>query len=196
MTVLVDDLIVQRAAGALLEARYVDYLAAAELNAGESAGSVPRPIGAVSFSRQVQTGSSSRRPPYLVAACPGDQDPPTKHGRRYGSTIRLGLCAVVAGGTFEETETRAKIHAAALRDCLLDHPALGGVAIASDWIGRRYDVLDADRSRTLGACEVLFSVDVRAAADLDREPISSTGAPIPWPTVESAQAEVLARSAA
>lgn len=197
MTVLAEDLLVQRSAGALVTARYRAYLAAAERDSGLPAGSVPRPAGDVSYSRMVETGSSSRRPPYVVVSCPGDNATPVRHGTRYASHIRLGLAAVVAGGSFEEVEFRMKVHAAALRDLLLDHPALGGVAIAATWIGRRHDLLDAERTRTIGATEVLFNVEVRHASDLtDREPLDPDGEAIPWPVIESASVSVFERSAA
>lgn len=193
MSVVADDLRVQRAAGALLTARFNAYLAAVELDAGISG--TPRPKGDVSFNRLIQTGNGSRVPPYLVVSAPGDESPPAKVGGRYHSRIRLGVCAVVGGRDYDETDLRAKLYAAALRDCLLDHPALGGLAIACDWTGRRYDVLDADRTRTIAATEVLFSVDVRDASDLRREPLADDGTPIPWPVVERTRVEVVPRPA-
>lgn len=99
---------------------------------------------------------------------PGLVEAPTRKGRTtYDGTWRLVAGIYDRGGSFRETQRRARRWAAVLRVTLLEHPTLGGIATDLMWRGEEYRQLpQAKVARTLGGCAVAFDVTLRDVADL------------------------------
>lgn len=186
------DLAVQRAAAARLDDQLPWWLEQVEAANGIT-NPIPRPQGKTVFDRVFDRSGTARKAPYLVAIVTGDTEPPARRGRRYTTTPRLGLVAVVGGKDRDEVDERSKLYGLALVACALSDPTWGGLALASDWTSRRYDLLDAQQSRTKGSVEVQFAVEVADTLDLDELPEAPPpgGGPAPdLPVVESVRVEV------
>lgn len=103
------------------------------------------------------------QPPVAVIAVPGTVGSPIRDGRKYyRAQWDVRLTIFVQTTDREDTERLAKYYGAAFRELILQKRSLGGFAEGITWHAEDYGTRVSDRDqRTLGACELRFSVDVR-----------------------------------
>lgn len=125
------------------------------------------------------------KPPVVVIAVPGTAERPIRDGQRYyRAKWDVRLVIFVQALDRESTERLAKLYGAAFRELLLQKRSLGGFAEGIVWHEELYGTRVADRDqRTLGSCELRFSVDVRDVVKTLGGPVSPiTTEPADWPT--------------
>lgn len=127
------------------------------------------------------------QPPVCVIAVPGTTEQPMQDGGRYYRAKWLvHLVLFVSANDTEATERLAKWYGAAFRELLLQKRSLGGFAQGIAWHEEVYGTRVSDRDqRTLGSCELRFSVDVRDVVKTLGGPTSPTPTePGDWPTAK------------
>ena len=98
--------------------------------------------------------------PAYVVSCRSVLGKPTRKGTGFYSvewTAQVGV--YVYGRSWDETEDLAWIYIAALRNALLQHPSLGGIAASTWWLSESYREIEPQSLRTEGMA--LLSVGVR-----------------------------------
>lgn len=102
-------------------------------------------------------------PPVAVIAVPGTLGQPVRQGTKYyRAEWDVRVVIFVSANDRDATERLAKQYGAAFRELLLQKRSLGGFAAGITWHEELYGTRVADRDqRTLGSCELRFSVDVR-----------------------------------
>lgn len=162
------------------------YLREIERLTGRTAGSLPdaRSYGAVSESDAARWAEGQL--PAIVVLSPGtDGEPVPLGGGPVGAAWSIGVGAVVAASTPAASRDLAGAYGAALRGLISQHGSLGGVAAGADWLGERYDDIDASKDRTLAACAVEFRVHVDIAVDASAGPGAPADDPPDWPLAET-----------
>lgn len=96
-------------------------------------------------------------PPAILLLSPGLLESP----RRTGDGVYSAMWDLRAGVVVSAKEgfalRAARVYAAAIRQCLLQHVWEGTLdVVGSGWTGERYDVIDADERRTLAAAVLQF----------------------------------------
>jgi hypothetical protein len=142
-------------------------------------------------SRAVFQGQQQR--PGVVIVCPGLADRPERHGRwSYSVAWHVGVAVVVDApsdrGTGHGARAYAQLYAAAIRDCLLQHGALGDLgASGTYWVDEGYDDFPADASTFIGSAQNVFRVVVDNVTTATLGPLEPpddpTVEPDDWPTV-------------
>ena len=136
------------------------YIAEAERQSGRVAGSLPR-IRAWTTAADFEKWPEDQLPCVLLIA-PGLAAPPRADGAGlYAAEFSMGFAVIVSTATLEETAKVAKLYCAALRTCLIQHESLGGVAAGLTWLDENYDDLPSIDTRSLGAGQAIFAVEVR-----------------------------------
>lgn len=109
--------------------------------------------------------------PAFVLISPGLYDEPTRHGDgRYTARYSVATAVVCSGKDKLNTNKNAKAYSAVTRAVLLQHPSLGGHAAGITWLDERCDDLPSEGSRTLGAGQNVFSVEVEGVIDASKGP--------------------------
>jgi hypothetical protein len=98
--------------------------------------------------------------PACLIVAPGTIEEPRRRSPAYDAAWSVTVTAIVSAPDTRATYALAGIYAAALRALILQHPSLGGFASSVNWISERYDPLEAQASRSLGAGSVQFAVYV------------------------------------
>lgn len=107
--------------------------------------------------------------PAVAVTSPGLADRPTRRSSGYNAPWRIVVGAFVRGTSFTETAGRVRDWAAVIRQVMVQHPTLGGVATGLEWVGEEYvERPERSSARTLGGCAVAF--DVTARNVIDSEP--------------------------
>ena len=179
--------LVEKAARDLLKPWMPAYLAEIERQLDRTPGSLPKPR---SWTNMIDVDRwPEDQLPCVVLICPGTYSEPISEGDgEHRVTWELRVATVVSGkpDARERMLDNAKIYAAAVRTCVLQHPSLGGFAQGVSWLGEAYDDIPIDRSRTLASGEVAFAVqvdDVASAFDGPAEPPEDPlEDPGDWPT--------------
>lgn len=128
------------------------------------------------------------QPPVVVIAVPGTTGTPQRDGLKYYRAMwDVRLTVFVQTTVREDTERLAKWYGAAYRELILHKRSLGGFAEGVSWGGEDYSPRTSDRDqRTLGACELRFSVDVRDVVQTLAGPTDPiTTVPADWPQATS-----------
>lgn len=107
--------------------------------------------------------------PAVAVSSPGLTKPAVRRSAGYDATWRIVVGAFARGDSFTETAARVRDWAAVIRQVVLQHPTLGGVATGVEWVGEEYvERPERSTARTLGGCAVVF--DVTAHNVIDAEP--------------------------
>jgi hypothetical protein len=187
---------VELAAVAMLKRWSGTYLAEMERQTQRNPGSLPR-VRAWTTSPDFETWPEDQIPRVLIVS-PGLLQPPAAGGEgTYRATWSLGIGVIVSARTMDETTELAKLYCAALRACMLQHQSLEGFAAGVEWLDENYDDLPSIDTRSLGAGQAIFAVQVD---DVTRrwggpvtpsEPPDPDTVPLPTdPTVEDVAVEV------
>jgi len=187
---------VELAALAVLKRWSGTYLADMERRTDRPAGSLPRVRGWTT-APDFETWPEDQIPRVLLVS-PGLAEPPKADGGgSYRARWTMGFGVVVSAATMDETMVLAKLYTAALRTCILQHQSLEGFAAGVEWLDENYDDLPSIDTRSLGAGQAIFAVEV---ADVSRRwggpptpndpPVPDTD-PLPTdPTVEDVEIDV------
>lgn len=134
---------------------------------------------------------SSARYPVGAVTSPGLTSRPTRTTkRRHDATWRISVGVWDRGVSYQDTASRVRRWAAAVRATLLDHRTLGGIADGLWWAGEEYRQNPTrEAARTLGGCAVSFDVDVSDVVDLTAPP----DGPGTGPVVLSTSARITTR---
>jgi hypothetical protein len=124
---------------------------------------------------------------------PGLTEPPTRRTTGHTATWRIVIGVYDRGRDYKETQSLTRRWAAVVRQVLVQHPTLGGVATGVQWIGEEYaERPERSSARTLGGCAVLF--DVTATDVIDSTPYVPPDQPgSEVPVVQSTQSTVTVR---
>lgn len=124
---------------------------------------------------------------------PGLTDRPTHRAAGFDATWQVVVGVYDRGRDYHETARLVRTWAAVVRQTLLQHPTLGGVASGLQWVGEQYaETPDRSASRTLGGCAVAFAVTARNVIDAERYVPPDPGAP-GTPIVQSTATSVSVR---
>jgi hypothetical protein len=100
---------------------------------------------------------------------PGLTALPARRSGGHDATWRIAVGVYERGRDHTETAAKVRDWAAVIRQTVLHHPTLGGVASGVVWIGEEYaERPERSSARTLGGCAVAF--DVTARNVIDSEP--------------------------
>jgi hypothetical protein len=154
---------VERAALAMLRKWFSTYLAEAERQTGRVVGSLQRPR-AWATSADFETWPEDQLPRVLLVS-PGLTEAPEADGAgNYRVRFALGVAAIVSAKTLDDTADLAKLYCAVLRTCLVQHQSLEGFAAGVVWLDENYDDLPSIDTRSLGAGQAVFTVEVHGFA--------------------------------
>jgi len=169
---------VELAALALLRRWSGTYLAEAERQRGYAPGQLPR-IRGWATSSDFEKWPEDQLPCVLLVS-PGLAEAPRPDGAGfYRASFSLGFAVIVSTATMEETAIKAKLYCAAHRACLLQHSSLEGFAAGVTWVDETYDDLDSIDTRSLGAGQAIFSVEVHGFAARWNGPTTPSEPPDP-----------------
>jgi hypothetical protein len=164
--------------GALVETMTVwlpTFLRERERLSGRVYGSLPSLRGVRVFATELDAWPADQLPLGVIVA-PGFPDALLANpDGTYAATLELGVSIVVSARAADETLALATEYGAALRNCLLGHRSLGGIASALHVIGERYDGLGSEDQRTIAAAEVIASVRI------DTLSMGGGGPAVPFP---------------
>jgi hypothetical protein len=150
---------VELATLALLKRWAGTYLAEAERQRNRAPGSLPRIRGWTTAS-DFEKWPEDQLPCVLLVS-PGLAEVPRPDGAgAYRAKFSLGVAVIVSTARMDDTAELAKLYTAALRACILQHQSLEGFASGIDWLDETYDDLESIDTRSLGAGQAIFSVQV------------------------------------
>lgn len=137
-----------------------DYLAEMERQTGRTANTIPVPSNyrtSADFERW-----NEERLPEMVMVSPGLMGEPVATGERgrYRAVWGLAIVVVVSANTKANTDSLAKLYAAAIRGAVMQHRSLGGFARGTQWLDESYDAIPSDSSRNLMGVTVKFAIEV------------------------------------
>lgn len=99
--------------------------------------------------------------PKVVILAPGLSGQPRKSGRDYRATWRLGVGIGVVARSEEEADILVKVYGAIVRDIVMHHPSIGGIAIDTEWIDEQYnDIPLNEPMMQYKAASEWFNVDI------------------------------------
>lgn len=154
------------------------YLAEAERQTGRAPRSLPRIRGwqtAPDFEKFPED-----QLPCVLLVSPGLAEQPRPDGQGfYRAKFMLGVAAIVSTATMESTAELAKLYCACLRAAILQHQSLEGFAAGIDWIDESYDDLESIDTRSLGAGQAIFAVQVDGIAYRWNGPKTPSDPPAP-----------------
>lgn len=117
--------------------------------------------------------------PAGAITCPGLTGPSARRSGGYDATWRIAVGVFDRGATYRETATKTRTWAAVIRQVLVQHPTLGGLASGLAWVGEEYaERPERSSARTLGGCAVAFDVTARNVIDLNPYSLVTPGGPI------------------
>jgi hypothetical protein len=136
--------------------------------------------------------------PALLVISVGLSERPKKSGDgTYDARWRMTLGVICSARTQAEAHELAMDYTAWHRELLLNRQSLEGRAAGVDFIDEKYDTLPFDDTRSLGAGEVTFTVEVHDVASAyagpitPADPLEPDTTPWPhWPTVKTTDVEV------
>jgi hypothetical protein len=172
------------------------YLTELELRSGRTPGSLQR-VRAFITTPTFDKWPEDQLPALLVISV-GLAERPHKNGDgRYRARWRMTLAVVCSARTQAEAHELAMDYTAWHRELLLNRQSLEGRAAGVDLIDEKYDTLPFDDTRSLGAGEVTFTVEVNDIASANAGPVTP-GDPLipdttpwpPWKTVKTADVDV------
>jgi hypothetical protein len=135
------------------------YLAECERQRGYGPGVLPR-VRAYTTAADFETWPEDQLPCLLLVS-PGLAEAPMADGAgSYRVKFSLGLAVIVSAATMDETAALAKLYVAAMRAAILQHPSLEGFASGVEWLDETYDDLPSVDTRSLGAGQCIFAVEV------------------------------------
>lgn len=162
---------VELAALAVLKRWGSTYLAEAERQSGRTEGTLPR-IRAYTTAPDFEKWPEDQLPCVLLIA-PGLADPPNASGTgAYRARWSLGIAAIVSTARADDTAELGKLYVATLRTCLLQHQSLEGFAAGITWLDENYDDLPSIDTRSLGAGQAIFAVEVEDVSNRWHGPVS------------------------
>jgi hypothetical protein len=154
------------------------YLAELERRSNRTPGSLPR-VRSWATAADFETWPEDQVPRVLVVS-PGLAEEPQASGQGdYRAAWSLGFGVVVSAATMAETMVLAKLYTAALRVCLLQHQSLEGVAAGVEWLDESYDDLPSVDTRSLGAGQAIFAVQVDDVSRRWGGPVTPSDPPTP-----------------
>lgn len=165
---------------------YLAYLDRALAAAGINIGGTLSPPGAYVHSSDANH-FPEEAPPAVVIAIPGTLGEPRADAQNYRAFWDVRISCFVDSNTRANTEALAKYYATAIRAVMVQKPSLGNFAEGTVWRGTQYGIRVSDREqRTLGSCEVRFSVGVRDVVQrFAGPPTPITTLPSDWPTAQT-----------
>lgn len=167
---------VELAALAMLKRWASTYLAEAERQTGRPAGSLPR-VRTWTTAPEFEKWPEDQLPCVLLIS-PGLAEPPKPDGGgTYRAQFSLGLACVVSTAHMDDTADLAKLYCAVLRACLLQHQSLEGFAAGVTWLDENYDDLPSIDTRSLGAGQAIFAVEVDGISTRWNGPVSPDSDP-------------------
>jgi hypothetical protein len=197
--------------GAHVEAAIVDYLTKPDPDTGGTwistglgeaerlhdlaPGSVQRPLGIVTAS-QFEKWPEDQLPVVVVIA-PGLARPPVRKGRgALTMTWAVGVAGIVTDVDDVASRLMGQVYALAISIAVNGHKSLNGFASKTEQLDERYDDLDFDDGRTLGAGRCVFEItveDARTTAGGPLKPLPEPDVgtdPGPWPPVTDVSIDV------
>lgn len=154
---------VELAALAVLKRWAGTYLAEAERQTGRTAGSLPRIRGwctAADFEKWPED-----QLPCVLLVSPGLAEEPLADGRgHYRAKFSLGVAVIVSTAYMDATAELAKLYTACCRAVILQHQSLEGFAAGVEWVDESYADLESIDTRSLGAGQAVFAVEVDGIA--------------------------------
>ncbi len=130
--------------------------------------------------------------PRIVVACPGLAGDPDLHADgKYGASFAIAAGAFVSASSFAAAEALAGSYTAAIREALIKHPTLGGLASGLDWTDENYTPVRADRNRIVASGEAAFVAHIDDVATSSPVGLPATPPADPYappaatPTVET-----------
>lgn len=112
-----------------------------------------------------------KQSPSVVVTSPGlEAEPARDYLLVYAAAWRIRAFVVIRGRSYDEVADRVGHYTAALRNAVLAHAQLGGLAERTIWVDETYAELAVDQARSIGAGSVGFVVAVGNAADGDLAP--------------------------
>lgn len=134
--------------------------------------------------------------PGIAVTSPGLTKPPTRRASGWDATWRVVVGGFVRGRDHDATAARVRDWAAVIRQVIVQHPTLGGVATGVDWVGEEYaERPERSSARTLGGCAVAFDVTARNVIDTEVyvPPVNPGDPPTQRPVVTSTHKRVTIR---
>ncbi len=151
---------VEQAALDTLKAWMPTYLAEMERQTGRPAGSVPM-VRSWSTLNQFAHWTEDQLPGVILVS-PGLAQHPTRRGDGSNwARWTLGVGIVVSARDQPTTNALAKLYAAAVRACLLQHPSLGGKSEGLGWTDERYTDVPSDQARSVAGAQLIFWVEYK-----------------------------------
>lgn len=139
------------------------YLAECERQKGYAPGALPR-IRTYTTASDFEKWPEDQLP-CVVLVSPGLAEEPLADGAGvYRCKFSVGVAVVVSAATMDETAALAKLYVAALRTAILQHQSLEGFATGIEWLDENYDDLPSIDTRSLGAGQLIFAVEVAGMA--------------------------------
>lgn len=109
---------------------------------------------------------STANTPAMAITSPGLTEPPARRSGTVDATWRIVIGVYDRGDDYGDTAARTRKWAAVVRQVILQHPTLGGVANGVAWVGEEYaERPERSSARTLGGCAVAFDVSARDVID-------------------------------
>lgn len=178
---IIDGSYVEQAVIDLLKVWSPSYLA--EVARQRSLASLPN-IRTYTVTSQFEKWPEDQLPTVLVIST-GLAEPPKQRGDgKIDVCFLTGLAVIVSADTPENTNKIAKAYTAAIRAALAQHKSLGGKTDGLTWLDEKYDDLPPEQTRTIGAGQLVFEVDVKNVTDASAGPLSPTiEDPGDWPQV-------------
>jgi hypothetical protein len=161
---IVDGMQVAEAARATLQDFLIDHIAEIERQRGLPPQTIAAPMN-WSFVLDLRRAADEANLPRVMVECAGLDGRPERGGEGFWrAPWALVVSAVVSARDDESTERLARRYAAAIRDCLLSHRTLGGVAETVRWTDEQYDPLGSDDTQAIASGSVAFTVWVEDVA--------------------------------
>lgn len=181
-----------------IRAWFRTYIAEIAYRSGRARGDLP-PFKSYAKSTTIDHFVEDQLPSCVLAIM--DNPKTYRHRGIYRTDFDLRVGAFVKGQNDDNSIELAMLYGAAVSTLLVQKPTLGGdprlesyapFAVALDWEGTQYNLVDFEDTRTLGASEGMFTVTVDGVVDSHQgpsEPIDEED-PGDWPTVDPAKISV------
>jgi hypothetical protein len=127
-----------------------------------------------------------------MVTCPGTIRAPSRDGEGvYRVHFGVQVSVVVWGDDWEPTEDKTGYYSSAVIAALLQHPTLTGLSSSVLWLGSRYGEVEHSSTRTLGAEQINFDVEVGSVVNSYAGPAEPNDPTTPLPLVETASVTVI-----
>lgn len=98
--------------------------------------------------------------PVCVIVSPGLSETKQKGGGEYTGVFDLGIAAIVGANNRENTDKLADLYGPVIRQLILQHADLGGVATGVDYVDEKYNDVPDGQDSPLSSAQVIFTVEV------------------------------------